>query len=101
VALQIANLRATPTLAGRTLSDFAQALLGLVGSDVQSAERALSAYQASREQIRLQEQSVSGVSIDEELASILQSQRAYEACARVIQAGDEMLRTVIERLGVS
>ncbi len=101
VALQIANLRATPTVAGRTLSDFAQALLGLVGSDVQSAEGALSAYQASREQIRLQEQSVSGVSTDEELAGMLQSQRAYEACARVIQAGDEMLRTVIEQLGVS
>jgi flagellar hook-associated protein 1 FlgK len=101
VALQIANLRAAPTLAGRSLSDFAQALLGLVGSDVQSAEGALSAYQASREQIRLQEQSVSGVSTDEELANMLQSQRAYEACARVIQAGDEMLRTVIERLGVS
>jgi len=101
IALQIANLRASPVLTGRSLNDFAHALLGQVGGDVQSAEGALAAYQASREQLNIQQQSVSGVSTDEELADLIQCQRAYEASARVIQVGDEMLRTVIERLGVS
>lgn len=35
------------------------------------------------------------------MAYLMQLQRAYEAAARIIQAGDEMLRIVIERLGVS
>jgi len=101
VAQQIADLRTSPVLVGRSLNDFAHALLGLVGSDVRAANSAITAYQASWEQIRAQEQSVSGVSTDEEMAYLIQCQRAYEAAARVIQVGDEMLRTIIERLGVS
>jgi flagellar hook-associated protein 1 FlgK len=100
VALQIANLRFTPLLDGRSLNEYAQALLGLVGSDARGADSAITAYSAAREQVRLQEQSVSGVSTDEEMAYLMECQRAYEAAARIIQAGDEMLRTVIEQLGV-
>ena len=88
-------------LAGRSLDEFAQALLGLVGEDVRTADSALAAHGAAREQIRQQQQSISGVSTDEEMAYLMELQRAYEAAARIIQAGDEMLRIVIERLGVS
>lgn len=101
VAVGIANLRYAAVLAGRSLDEFAQALLGLVGEDVRTADSALAAHGAAREQIRQQQQSVSGVSTDEEMAYLMELQRAYEAAARIIQAGDEMLRIVIERLGVS
>lgn len=101
IALQIANLRYAPVLAGRSLDEFAQGLLGLVGEDVRTADSALAAHTAAREQIRQQQQSISGVSTDEEMAYLMELQRAYQAAARIIQAGDEMLRIVIERLGVS
>jgi flagellar hook-associated protein 1 FlgK len=100
VALQIAGLRSASVISGRTLVGYAHALLGLIGSDARAADSTISAYRSAREQIRVQEQSVSGVSTDEELAYLMQCQRAYEAAAQVIQVGDEMLRTVIERLGV-
>jgi flagellar hook-associated protein 1 FlgK len=38
---------------------------------------------------------VSGVSIDEETTSLLQFQHAFDASAKVIQAADEMLKTVL------
>jgi flagellar hook-associated protein 1 FlgK len=40
-------------------------------------------------------ESVSGVSLDEEMAHMLQYQHAYAANARVIQTIDELLATLI------
>jgi flagellar hook-associated protein 1 len=42
----------------------------------------------------------SGVSIDEEMTSLLMYQRSYQASARVISAVDEMLDTLINRTAV-
>jgi len=44
--------------------------------------------------------SVSGVSIDEEMASLIKYQRAFDASARVMRMIDDMLETVVTRLGV-
>ncbi|MHB1289098.1 flagellar basal body rod C-terminal domain-containing protein, partial [Georgenia sp.] len=41
-----------------------------------------------------------GVNLDEETVSLVASQRAYEAAARVISAVDQMLDTLINRTGV-
>lgn len=44
--------------------------------------------------------SVGSVSLDEEMATLVSAQRAYEAAARVLTAVDEMLGVLIERTGV-
>ena len=38
---------------------------------------------------------MSGVSIDDELVTIQSAQRGYEALAKVIQAADAMMRTLM------
>ncbi|MGV3524983.1 MAG: flagellar hook-associated protein FlgK [Candidatus Sericytochromatia bacterium] len=53
-----------------------------------------------RDQIENQRQSVSGVSLDEELANMLQYQRSFNAAARVMNALDEMLSQVVNGLGL-
>ena len=45
-------------------------------------------------------ESQAGVDIDEEMASILTFQRAYEASSRVLNAVDQMLDTLINRTGM-
>ena len=44
-------------------------------------------------------ESTGGVSIDEEMVTLMASQRAYEASARVLTAVDEMMGVLIERTG--
>ena len=44
--------------------------------------------------------SVSGVNIDEELADIIKFQHGYNAAARFIATVNDMLDTVINRMGV-
>ncbi len=99
IALQIANLRTAPVIGGRSLNDVAHALLGLVGTDVYVCEEGIRAQQFALTQIQQQQQSISGVSIDEELSYLTLSQRAYEAAARVVAAADEMIGIILERLG--
>ncbi len=100
VALTIAKLRTTPVMAGRTLNEVAQALIGMIGKEVYSAEDGISAQEFALEQIRQQQQSIAGVSIDEEMTYLMMTQRAYEAAARIVTAADEMVQIVLERLGV-
>lgn len=49
--------------------------------------------------VRSQRDSVSGVSMDEELADLVKYQRSFQASSRVIQVIDELLDTVVNRLG--
>lgn len=44
--------------------------------------------------------SVMGVSLDEEMTNMIRFQQAYSAAARVVTAMDEMLDTIINRLGL-
>lgn len=49
--------------------------------------------------IKAQREGVSGVSIDEEMADLVRFQRAFQASSRVFAIVDELLDTVVNRLG--
>jgi flagellar hook-associated protein 1 FlgK len=51
--------------------------------------------------VSTQRNSVSGVSMDEEMANLIKYQQAYQASARVVQTIDSLLSTVISSLGSS
>jgi flagellar hook-associated protein 1 len=50
--------------------------------------------------VRTQRDSVSGVSLDEEMADLMKFQRSFQASSRVIQVIDDLLDTIVNRLGV-
>jgi flagellar hook-associated protein 1 len=101
VAKAIAALRNQPVLNGGTAT-FTEGWADLaysVGADADAAR----AEQGSRQDVlsqvlRLRDQ-VSGVSLDEEAASMLKFQRAYEANAKYFTAVDTMLQTLMRTLG--
>ena len=49
--------------------------------------------------VRAQRDTISGVSMDEELADLVKYQRSFQASSRVIQVIDELLDTIVNRLG--
>jgi flagellar hook-associated protein 1 FlgK len=94
VALAIAGLRG-----GGAEQKYA-ALIAQVGSDVQSAKSDQTNAQAVVSAVNDQRQAVSGVSLDEEMTSLITFQRGYQSSARALTSMDEMLDTLINHTGV-
>jgi flagellar hook-associated protein 1 FlgK len=101
MALAIAALRTQPVMAGGiSINQAWQYLYGSVGNDVTVAEDYINSAQLIHDQLSSRQQSISGVSLDEEMAQMIQYQHAYDAAARVLTVADEMLGTIIEQMGV-
>jgi flagellar hook-associated protein 1 FlgK len=93
LAQGIANLANGP--ADQAYSSF----VAQVGSGVQAAQSTQSTQQAVLTAVSNQRQSVSGVSLDEEMTNLIQYQQAYQASARVMNAINSTLDTLINTVG--
>ncbi|KAB3539676.1 flagellar hook-associated protein FlgK [Alkaliphilus pronyensis] len=80
--------------------DFIKSLISNLGVDTQEAIRMAANQTFLTEQINNQRQSISGVSIDEEMTHMVKFQHAYNASARMITTMDEMLDVIINRVGL-
>jgi flagellar hook-associated protein 1 len=83
---------------GGTADKYA-AFVRQVGADADNANRATAVAQAAVNSAEDRRQSVSGVSLDEEMANMLAFQRGYQASARAMSTVDDMLDTLINRAG--
>jgi flagellar hook-associated protein 1 FlgK len=93
LAQGIANLASGP--ADQAYASF----VAQVGSGVQAAQSTQSTQQAVLTAVSNQRQSVSGVSLDEEMTNLIQYQQAYQASARVMNAINSTLDTLINSVG--
>ncbi len=78
-----------------SFDDYYSAKVGEVGIQAQRANSALEAQKGTLEQLKNVRESVSGVSLDEEAAKMIEYQKSYEASARMIKVADEMFDTVL------
>jgi len=65
-------------------------------ASVRSGEIALESAQASREAAEEAEAVFSGVNLDEEAASLLEFQQAYQASARILSTARELFQSLID-----
>lgn len=93
VALAVAALRSGT--ADRSYAGFVLR----VGSESRDALRRQAAAEAVLDSADSRRQSVSGVSLDEEMANMIRFQRAYQASARTMSTMDEMIDTLVNRTG--
>src|SRR4051794_21056888 len=93
LALQISNLR------GGDADKRYQQLVTRMGNEVAQASRSQATAQVLADNLSDRRESVSGVSLDEEMTNIIRFQRAYQASARAMSTTDEMLDTLINRAG--
>ncbi|WP_428769828.1 flagellar hook-associated protein FlgK [Treponema sp. HNW] len=101
-AVEIAALRNNPVMIGRsrTFDDYFAESVTNVGLKGEQAQTNLLSQNKIMEDLRDLRDSISGVNIDEELADIIKFQHGYNAAAKFISVVDELLDTVINRLGV-
>ncbi|MBM4283748.1 MAG: flagellar hook-associated protein FlgK [Deltaproteobacteria bacterium] len=95
-ALLLADLEdAAVTADGRTIG---QALLQMVtdlGLQTEQTGRNRQFFQDLVEQLTRLRDSVSAVSLDEEMTNLIKFQRAYQAAARLVTVAEEMYRTLL------
>ena len=75
-----------------------QKLVSVLGAQSQSATRSAANFEAALQATENRRQSVSGVSLDEEMANLVKFQHSYSAAARLISTTDQMLDTIINRM---
>jgi flagellar hook-associated protein 1 FlgK len=76
-------------------------LIFQIGNDVSSAQSEQQGAQASITQVQNQIGSVSGVSINEEAANLIQYQQAYQAAAQVASVIQSLTSTAINMVSAS
>jgi len=97
IALAIANLQDGKVLNNGqyTFNDHYNALVSSVGVETQEANFLTDAYGLTVEKIEMTRDSVSSVSIDEEMTHMIESQQAFAAAAKVVTTLDEMTSTIL------
>jgi flagellar hook-associated protein 1 FlgK len=93
IALQITNLR------GGTADDLYTSFVTKIGGDLKNAQTGETNANVLLSSIQDRRQSVSGVSLDEEMTNLVRFQRGYQASARAMSTIDQMLDTLINRTG--
>lgn len=104
IALEIANLRHNPLIVDETgvlsLDEYYQTII------LKIAQSGVQALSASENQYRLLQatdanrEALSGVSLDEEMTHMMRFKFAYDASSRALNTIDEMMETIINRMGI-
>lgn len=79
----------------QTVDEYYNAFLGKIGATKQRFDEIYKAKQAVYQQLKTTQQSLEGVSLDEEAANLIKFQRAYQANAKYISIVDQMTQTLI------
>ncbi|MBF0283630.1 MAG: flagellar hook-associated protein FlgK [Magnetococcales bacterium] len=79
-----------------TLVEHYAGVVGDLGSTMKSNEDTLKAKQTAYDFVKETRESISGVSMEEELASIIKFQRSFQAAAKMVTVADDLLSTIIQ-----
>jgi len=101
-AVSIASIRNSNVMVGksRTFDDYFADSVTNVGLKGEQAQNMLASQNAIMSDLTALRDSISGVNVDEELADIIKFQHGYNAAARFITVQDQLLETIINRMGI-
>ncbi|HHU17954.1 MAG TPA: flagellar hook-associated protein FlgK, partial [Clostridiales bacterium] len=83
------------------MDNFTKALVSTLGVASRQAVHEADNQEMLVAEMDRRRESVSGVSLDEEMANMVRFQHAYNASARILTTIDEMLDTLINRVGIT
>jgi flagellar hook-associated protein 1 FlgK len=83
-----------------TIDGFYQQFVAKIGVDTDQASRLAEVQRGVLDAAQSRRDSVSGVNLDEEMADMVRFQKSYNSAARMITTLDEMLETIVNRMGM-
>ncbi|MBF0628188.1 MAG: flagellar hook-associated protein FlgK [Magnetococcales bacterium] len=98
-ALALGNLRSTKfELFGNTatLTGHYAGLVGELGSIISQDKESLTAQESAQSFLSDLRESISGVSLEEELTDLIRFQRAFQASSKMVGVADELMQTIIQ-----
>jgi flagellar hook-associated protein 1 len=78
-----------------TFDEFYNSLVSTVGVQASASQSNLKQQEGILRQLSIRRESISGVSIDEEMINMIKFQQAYNAAARLISIVDEMMENIL------
>ncbi len=101
-ALEIAALRNKNVMLGQsnTFDDYFATSIAEIGLKGEVAQQANESQQLVMKDLKDFQSSISGVNMDEEMAEMIKFQHGYNAAARFVNEINQMLDTIINRMGV-
>jgi flagellar hook-associated protein 1 len=101
-ALAIAGIRTSVAMVDQsaTFDDYFANAVARVGLKGEQSDRALQTQQQFMKQLGDLRDSISGVNMDEELSQMIKFQHGYAAAAKFISTMNDMLDTIINKMGV-
>lgn len=95
------NISMDAPVSGTSFTNYYSANISQLGEDVSEANNTKSNEDALVANLSNQRQSVSGVSLDEEMSNLIKYQNSYAAAARVVTTMDDMLNTIVSGMGIT
>ncbi|TCT20452.1 flagellar hook-associated protein 1 FlgK [Melghiribacillus thermohalophilus] len=89
-----------PGLGNATVKNYYESIIGEMAVQAQEANRMMNNAETLQLAAEKRRQSVSAVSLDEEMTNLIRFQHAYNAAARNITTIDEMLDRIINNMGL-
>jgi flagellar hook-associated protein 1 FlgK len=98
VAIAISSLQGRPIMndGKTTVDEWYNSIVSDVGVTAARAKAGINQQRDIMTNLQKMRDQVSGVSLDEETANLMQFQHTYDASAKVIQIADEMMKTVLD-----
>lgn len=100
-ALYIGRLKDSLVLNGNTstFNGYYASFIGQIGEDVASADRICDHHSDLMDQLTIKRESISGVSIDEEMLNLIKYQTGYSAAAKLCATVQELVDTLLGLVG--
>ncbi len=95
IANTISDLQNDYAINGIKFTDYYNSMISEVGSKVQEASFLRSSQEMVVSSLQNHRDSISGVSLDEEMSNLIKYEQAYQAASRMISVADELIQTVL------
>jgi flagellar hook-associated protein FlgK len=93
--------QATMTGGTQTFAQFVSSYMGAIGTEVNSLQTQQQAQQTLQQSLRQQQQSVSGVDVNEEMVRLLEFQRLIDSGARYLSVVNTSLNEIVNLIPVT